>query len=160
MPNRCYIAGKISDLPEAEWRANFDQAKAIVQQMGFEPISPIDLPHDHDRSWDACMREDITAMLSCDYVYAQNNWTQSKGATLEVTLARALGIQVIGSTEPKEPLSPMRIQLKLWRWQLRNWWRQRNCKHLGKTEVFQYPPDNYVHYHCPDCEKDIFEDLN
>jgi hypothetical protein len=34
-------------------------------------------------------------MLKCDCVYTQINWKESKGATIEVTLAIDLGIEVI-----------------------------------------------------------------
>lgn len=95
MNKRCYIAGKIGDLPEAEWRANFEQAKAEVVAMGYEPVSPIDLDHNHDKSWLNCMRVDLTALLTCDYLYAQRNWTLSKGARIEVELASVLGLIVL-----------------------------------------------------------------
>jgi hypothetical protein len=95
---RCYIAGKISDLPETEWRANFEQAKVEVLAMGYEPVSPVDLDHCHDNSWLNCVRVDLTAMLTCNILFAQHNWSVSKGATIEVELARSLGLIIIEQT--------------------------------------------------------------
>src|SRR5687767_9028439 len=71
---KCYIAGKIGDLPEAEYKANFEKAKVAVARLGYEPVSPVDLPHQHGRSWSDYMREDLIAMLKCECVYAMHNW--------------------------------------------------------------------------------------
>lgn len=96
---KCYIAGKIGDLPEEVWRRNFELAKYVVDSMRMIPVSPVDLPHDHDKSWQNCMREDLTALLQCDCVYAQSNWKDSNGARIEVGLAKSLGIEVIDQSE-------------------------------------------------------------
>ena len=92
---KCYIAGKIGDLPEAEYKANFEQAKLEVKQLGYEPVSPLDLPHNHERTWSAYMREDLTEMLRCDSVYALRNWRQSPGATIEINTAVNVGLNII-----------------------------------------------------------------
>jgi hypothetical protein len=33
------------------------------------------------------------------------------------------------------------------------------CKHLNCTEIFRYPPDNYVELKCNDCGEIIFKDI-
>lgn len=92
---KCYIAGKIGDLPEAEYKANFEEGKKDVRELGYEPVSPVDLPHEHGRTWSEYMKEDISEMCKCDYVYALRNWTQSRGAKIEVKLAMKLGLTII-----------------------------------------------------------------
>lgn len=92
---KCYIAGKIGDLPEAEYKANFEEGKKEVKELGYAPISPVDLPHNHGRTWSEYMREDLSEMLKCDFVYALRNWTQSPGAKIEVELAHSIGIVII-----------------------------------------------------------------
>jgi hypothetical protein len=92
---KIYIAGKIGSLPESVYKANFDNAKHEVSERGFDPISPVDLPHNHERTWEAYMREDLIALLSCNAVYALDNWTDSPGATVEVELAIKVGIHVV-----------------------------------------------------------------
>jgi len=102
---KCYIAGKIGDLPEAEFKRNFVNAKAEVALMGLEPVSPVDLLHDHNKSWISYMKEDLKAMMDCDVLYAMRNWRQSPGATIEVNLALQLGIQIIHQPHmPKDSL--------------------------------------------------------
>jgi hypothetical protein len=92
---KCCIAGKIGDLPEEVYKANFEQAKEEVAALGYEPISPVDLPHEHNRTWSDYMREDLIEMLKCDYVYALRNWRQSPGATIEINTALSVGLHII-----------------------------------------------------------------
>lgn len=92
---KCYIAGKIGDLPVAEYTANFDAAKTEVINLGLIPVSPTDLPHNHDKTWASYMREDIIAMMDCGTVYALRNWRFSPGAIVEIELAVKLGLNII-----------------------------------------------------------------
>jgi len=92
---RCYIAGKIGNLPEEEYKANFEKGKAEVRALGYEPLSPVDLPHEHGRTWSEYMREDLIEMLKCECVYALRNWRQSPGATIEINTALSVGLNII-----------------------------------------------------------------
>ena len=92
---KCYIAGKIGDLPEEIYKANFEKAKQEVISSGMIPISPADLPHKHGRSWSEYMKEDIIALMGCSHVYALRNWRQSPGAAIEINIALQVGINVI-----------------------------------------------------------------
>jgi hypothetical protein len=92
---KCYIAGKIGNLPEHEYKANFEQGKKEVEALGLCPISPVDLPHEHERTWSAYMREDLIEMLKCESVYALSNWRQSPGATIEINTALSVGLNII-----------------------------------------------------------------
>lgn len=92
---KCYIAGKIGDLKPEEYQERFAQAEKEVMALGFDPVSPLKLPHKHGRSWAEYMREDLTAMLQCDAVYALSNSGDSRGATIEIELAEKVGIGII-----------------------------------------------------------------
>lgn len=94
--NKCYIAGKIGDLPELVYHANFNKAKQEVLDLGMQPTSPCDI-HDHclHNNWLDYMRCDLKELLTCDNVYALNNWIDSPGATVEINLAVSLGLNVI-----------------------------------------------------------------
>lgn len=104
MKEKCYIAGKIGDLPERQYRHNFEQAKQEVIALGYEPISPVDLPHKHGRTWPEYMREDMIAMLQCNHVYALRNWRSSPGATIEINTALSVGINILH--QPTHILQP------------------------------------------------------
>lgn len=82
-------------MPEVEYKAKFEEAKKEVLLLGFEPVSPLDLPHNHERTWGAYMREDLIAMLQCDSVYALSNWRFSPGAKIEINLALDIGLNII-----------------------------------------------------------------
>jgi hypothetical protein len=91
---KCYIAGPVSGLDEKEYRASFRKAEIAVAIMGYEPVNPVELPHNHDKTWLSCMREAITEMMKCDMVYVHGDWEQSRGASIEVQLAKDLGIPI------------------------------------------------------------------
>lgn len=92
---KCYIAGKIGDLSKEVYEHNFNYAKKVVSALGYEPVSPVDLPHNHDKTWESYMKDDIKALVECDAVYVLHNWRTSPGATIEVNLALSLGINTI-----------------------------------------------------------------
>jgi hypothetical protein len=95
MNKYCYIAGKIGGLEEAVYQHYFETAKEEVRKLGLIPISPLDFAHDHERTWEAYMKEDLTEMMKCGHVYALRNWRHSPGATIEIKLALDLGINII-----------------------------------------------------------------
>jgi len=93
--NKCYITGKITGLTENEYTGMFQEAQHEVCKLGLIPVSPLNLPHNHGKTWSEFMREDLKAMLDCTHVYALSNWRQSPGATIEMNLALSLGLNII-----------------------------------------------------------------
>ena len=47
------------------------------------------------QKWQAYMRVDIKHLAQCDIVLALHGWESSKGATIEIELAKKIGIPVI-----------------------------------------------------------------
>lgn len=92
---KCYIAGKIGDLPIDEYEKLFKEGCQQAYELGYHPISPVDLPHNHDKTWKSYMIEDIRCLMGCEAVYALRNWIHSPGARIEIGLAVQLGIKVI-----------------------------------------------------------------
>ena len=94
---KCYIAGKIGDLPESVYLPLFEQGEAEVHALGYEPISPTKLPHAHSKAYGSFMREDIREMLKedCVAVYALRNWRHSPGAIQEINTAIFCGLDII-----------------------------------------------------------------
>lgn len=91
--SRLYVAGRIAN--EKDYEAKFARACEEVIAMGYVPVNPCTLEHDHGRTWAEFMVYDIKAMLDCDGVYALMDWAASKGATIEVNLASDLGKEII-----------------------------------------------------------------
>jgi hypothetical protein len=92
---KIYISGAITNNPNA--KAQFDKAKKTLVELNknYYPISPMDLPHEHSKSWNAFMREDIKAMMDCQGIYLIEGWTTSKGARIEKELAQSLDFKII-----------------------------------------------------------------
>ena len=92
---KIYISGQITGLPEEESRANFKRAQEYLESAGHTVINPFDLPHNHKKTWDDYMREDLQALLTCDTIFMLDNWTKSKGAQIEFNLALDLDMGII-----------------------------------------------------------------
>lgn len=90
-----YISGAITNNPNA--KAQFDKAKETLLELnkGYEPISPMDLQHNHDKSWKSHMKEDISALMQCDAIYMMVGWEKSIGAKIEHDLAQGLNYKII-----------------------------------------------------------------
>lgn len=91
---KIYISGKITGI-EAEAPALFSAVENQLKQQGYEVVNPMLLSHNHDKSWESYMKEDIKAMCDCDSIFMLKNWAHSKGASVELNLARVLGLKII-----------------------------------------------------------------
>ena len=90
-----YISGKISGLADLN-KPKFLAAKALIASKvaNCELINPHELPDDHDKSWEAYMRECIKAVCVSDVVFVLDDWKDSRGALVEVLIAKLLGLPV------------------------------------------------------------------
>jgi len=89
-----YISGPITNIPNGNKEA-FEAAEKYLLSLGYLPVNPHDLPHNHDRSWESYMREDLKAMLDCEAILILPGWESSRGATIEANLARTLGLHFV-----------------------------------------------------------------
>lgn len=97
MKQKIYIAGKVTGLERSVVEKNFDTLKEYFIQKGFRVVSPIDIVTDPATEWKAAMKICIAALMDCDVVYMMNNSQWSKGACLELSIAKAFGITIIDS---------------------------------------------------------------
>lgn len=66
-----------------------------LRSAGFKVINPAETDEGStDKSWDFYMRKDIALMVGCDAIVVLDNWKESKGAKIEIALARQLSIPV------------------------------------------------------------------
>lgn len=93
MEEKIYISGKISGI-ENEAPILFAKAEDALTLMGYVTVNPMTLNHNHDKSWHSYMKEDVKALCECDSIYMLKNWTESKGAIIEHTIAMYLGLTV------------------------------------------------------------------
>ncbi len=90
---KAYISGKITGI-ENEAPALFAAAEKELNERGYNVVNPLTLNHAHDKSWHSYMKEDIKALCDCDMIHMLANWTDSKGAIIEHTIAMYLGLKV------------------------------------------------------------------
>ncbi|MCM2543893.1 DUF4406 domain-containing protein [Burkholderia glumae] len=90
---KLYIAGPMSGIAELNFPA-FHAEAARLRAVGFEIVNPAEINSDTSGSWIDCMRADIKQLVDCDGIALLDGWEQSKGAMVEQTLARGLGLCV------------------------------------------------------------------
>jgi hypothetical protein len=91
-----YISGPISGMPDYN-RAAFAAIEGwLKHQLGYECFNPLSqLGAGEKNTWVGYMRADITALMQCDRIIMLKGWEKSRGACLELYIARQLGIEVI-----------------------------------------------------------------
>lgn len=80
---KVYIAGKITGLDRNTVEFNFNRWKNRLILLGYEVVSPIDIV-DETTPWNEAMYICLFHLSKCDKVLFMDNWTQSKGASIEM----------------------------------------------------------------------------
>ena len=95
MSARIYISGPMTGYPDYNFPA-FASAANRLRAIGFNVVSPHEFGEgDPSKTWADYLRQDLAAMLDgCNSVATLHGWEKSRGATLEVHVAQALGMQV------------------------------------------------------------------
>lgn len=98
MFKRVYIAGPMRGYPDLNWPA-FDKAKADLQALGYQVVSPADLDRAYNCQCDdsdqrPIVRRDIDALTTCDMVAVLPGFRDSIGTMAELAVARWLGLTV------------------------------------------------------------------
>lgn len=95
---RLYLAGPMSGLPEnnhPEFRAQTE----YLRSHGFEVVNPAELDEavGSHLPWEWYMRRDIELLVGCEGMAVLQGWSKSRGATLEVTIGRALSMPIFSA---------------------------------------------------------------
>ena len=80
---RIYIAGPMTGLPEFNYPA-FNAEAARLRKLG----------HHVSGAWEDYMKMALRQMLTCDTVAMLPGWGKSKGALIEYSLAKTLGLEL------------------------------------------------------------------
>lgn len=90
---KIYISGPITRNPN--YLQDFQKAEDQLKLSGFEVINPVTVcPFDENKTWRDYMREDIKALVDCEAIYMLRGWWCSKGARLELSIAKKLKMAV------------------------------------------------------------------
>ena len=91
---RLYIAGPMTGLPEFNYPAFFAAANDLAT-LGIETINPARTQgREGCKSWLDFMRASLRDLADCDGVAYLPGWGESRGAALEVHIARSLDLPV------------------------------------------------------------------
>jgi hypothetical protein len=88
-----YIAGPMSGYPEFNY-PEFNATALLLLERGHSVLNPTESGVPVGSPWETYMRATVTMMLRADGVATLANWQESRGATIEVKLAQALGMPV------------------------------------------------------------------
>lgn len=104
-----YLSGPMSGIKEHNFPA-FHQAANRLRWMGYTVINPAELDESDsmapgERPWAWYITRDLRELLDCDTVAVLPGWRKSKGAKLEVYVARMLGMKVVSAVTMKKVLT-------------------------------------------------------
>lgn len=91
---KVYIAGKVSNKDYGQVFVKFNATEFQLKRKGYEVVNPVRLCSSN-WDWNRCMRTCITAMLKCDAICPLLDWTENKGAKMEMYIAEVLGFKII-----------------------------------------------------------------
>ena len=95
---KLYISGPISNSNHEIFKANiaaFNKAEIHLDAAGHSVVNPVKNGLPDDAQWIEHMRADIKMLMDCDGVAYLAGWKNSRGAKIEVELARSLGYLVL-----------------------------------------------------------------
>jgi len=84
---RIYISGPITGMQDLNRKAFLD-AQRTLEQMGHIAINPFNIKN--NGTWNDAMRNDIKALCDCDAIYMLKGWSKSRGAKIELMIAKKL----------------------------------------------------------------------
>lgn len=91
---KLYICGPMSGLPALNYPA-FHAAADLLRSDGHEVINPAENPEPPCKSWRGYMRMSISQVSQCEAIAVLPGWEKSRGATLEMHIARQLDLIVM-----------------------------------------------------------------
>lgn len=91
---RLYVAGPMTGLPEFNYPA-FHEAASQLAAFGYDPINPARTDgRENCRERLDFMRASLLDLAACDGVATLSGWGDSRGAALEVFIAKSLDLPV------------------------------------------------------------------
>lgn len=90
MKPKLYISGPMTGIQNKNYSA-FRSAAISLRKKGYKIVNPWELGQDNLSRWEDFIRRDLKAMLiSCNGIATLKGWKKSRGANLEIHIAKAL----------------------------------------------------------------------
>ena len=90
---RVYVAGPMTGIADFNFPEFNAEAEALRAQ-GLSVLNPADHGIVVGANWADYLRHDIAGLASCERIHLLRGWSKSKGAQLEVTIGKALGMAI------------------------------------------------------------------
>lgn len=90
---KLYISGPMTGLPDSNFPAFFE-AEAKLRAVGFDIENPAEKGVLEGWTWEDYLKYDLQVMLPCQGLAILPGWEASRGACLEVHVAKALNMPV------------------------------------------------------------------
>jgi len=96
--NRVYVAGPMTGITDFNYPA-FNAVADQLRAMGYEVENPADHGIVEGAQWADYMAYDLTRLGLCGVIALLPGWENSKGAQLEVLIARHLGMTIVNARD-------------------------------------------------------------
>ena len=100
MQKTIYISGKITGTDD--YKDRFLKAEQKLRSRGFNVLNPVKAGKWLERylapkvpTWGQYMKQAIKSMMSADYIFMMKGYRESKGARIELFLAKILQYEII-----------------------------------------------------------------
>lgn len=97
MAKYVYISGPVTGLDYDQAKEVFDRAAEQIRRKhdgNVVVVNPMDICGKGE-DWGYCMRKCIVALCECSFIHMLPGFEDSKGARLELTIAKALGFGIV-----------------------------------------------------------------
>lgn len=96
--SRVYIAGPMTGMPDFNFPA-FNAEAAFLRNLGFTVENPAENTLPADSTWETYLKAALRQMLTCDAVVFLPGWLGSRGARLEMFLAKKMDMDLFLSSD-------------------------------------------------------------
>lgn len=90
---KIYIAGKVTGEDVKPCKEKFLRAEYVLRKKGYEVVNPTKLLSP-TANWNEAMRVCIKELAGCDEIYMLEDWRESRGASIEHLVAKAIGLKI------------------------------------------------------------------
>lgn len=155
---RVYLAGPMTGIADFNFPA-FNAEAEILRAQGLSVLNPADHGIVAGANWADYLRHDIAGLASCERIHLLSGWSKSKGAQLEVTIAKALGMAITyqdgAETQQAAQGAGEVVAPKLIGWRTENFlWetddveKARNWEpNIGVLPIFEGDPNTKLYTH-------------
>lgn len=101
MRQKVYLSGPMTGYPDYNRPAFFAAEQSLSTVLDADFINPARItPSKAGNQWHDYMRSSLKGMLDAEVIYMLNGWEASRGAKIELELAKELGMTVMYQSAP------------------------------------------------------------